>query len=492
MTNLRVIAVAAMVLLQGCAALYFWDAGAPPEAPRYALDDWPYEEYWTRVMYQGDKIGFTHLTLEPDGSTDTFLIHSEASLKVNLMGTEKEVKLLAVDRVNPDLSLQGFSYDYDLDGQHVKLTGLVEGDLLTVTVDNGGGKVVETYPLKDPVFPTSIINLYPARYGLHINAAYDYTVYDGETRSLANVKQQVVRYEQSEFFPGPAFRVLTQMQDQMYTTWVNARAEPLLERSVNSGFISGMESEYQAKRYLTQAALNKYETLLNYSHVPTDRPVNSPRDIDSLEVELQGAGAIAAFPDDERQQCGVGVNGSMRCRIDGSRSGPNELSNESREAYLATSVTVPTQHPMIRLFAEDIVRRAETDIERINSLLDWLRANIDSETADINTALDVLSQRKAEAQGYSFLFAAFARALDIPTRVVNGIVYSESHPGFLYHTWVESWVDGHWQAIDPALGQLYADATHIKLVEGESLDDLAPLLDVLGRLSARIVAVGTK
>ena len=48
------------------------------------------------------------------------------------------------------------------------------------------------------------------------------------------------------------------------------------------------------------------------------------------------------------------------------------------------------------------------------------------------------------------------------------------------------------EAIDPAFDQLYADATHIKLVEGESLADLAPLLDVLGRMSARIVAVGTK
>ena len=72
---------------------------------------------------------------------------------------------------------------------------------------------------------------------------------------------------------------------------------------------------------------------------------------------------------------------------------------------------------------------------------------------------------------------------------MNGIVYSEPHDGFLYHTWVESQVDGQWQAIDPILGQIHADATHIKFVEGENMADLTPLLAVIGKLSARIVEV---
>jgi hypothetical protein len=87
------------------------------------------------------------------------------------------------------------------------------------------------------------------------------------------------------------------------------------------------------------------------------------------------------------------------------------------------------------------------------------------------------------------LYAAFARAAKIPTRVVNGVVYSKNHQGFLYHTWAESLVDGRWMAIDPTLRQIPADATHIKLIEGERMGDLLPLVDLIGHIKIEIIAV---
>jgi hypothetical protein len=73
--------------------------------------------------------------------------------------------------------------------------------------------------------------------------------------------------------------------------------------------------------------------------------------------------------------------------------------------------------------------------------------------------------------------------------VVNGLVYSELGPGLLYHTWTESWLEGRWQVIDPTFGQFRADATHLKLVEGEQMAELAPLIPLIGRLKARIIAL---
>ena len=85
--------------------------------------------------------------------------------------------------------------------------------------------------------------------------------------------------------------------------------------------------------------------------------------------------------------------------------------------------------------------------------------------------------------------AALARALGIPTRVVNGVVYSEDYDGFLYHTWAESFVGGTWLPVDPTFAMAPADATHVKLVEGETLAELAPLVDWIGRLQVRVIAV---
>jgi transglutaminase-like putative cysteine protease len=79
------------------------------------------------------------------------------------------------------------------------------------------------------------------------------------------------------------------------------------------------------------------------------------------------------------------------------------------------------------------------------------------------------------------------RALGVPTRVVNGLVYSAEHGGFLYHTWAESLVEGSWRAVDPTFNQTQADATHIALVRGESLTELVPLVDWVG--NTRIVVL---
>jgi transglutaminase-like putative cysteine protease len=118
-----------------------------------------------------------------------------------------------------------------------------------------------------------------------------------------------------------------------------------------------------------------------------------------------------------------------------------------------------------------------------------MQNNIEQEPVDVFTALDVLSRKKAECQGHTYLYAAFARSLGIPTRVVNGIVYSQHYSGFLYHAWAESLIGDHWITVDPTLVQLPADATHIKFVEGESFLDLMPMVDLVGRLQVQIIAV---
>jgi transglutaminase-like putative cysteine protease len=123
-------------------------------------------------------------------------------------------------------------------------------------------------------------------------------------------------------------------------------------------------------------------------------------------------------------------------------------------------------------------------------IVDWIQENVEGVAVDSFSALDVLATRKAECQGNSYLYAALGRSLGIPTRIVNGLVYSDNYGGgFFYHTWAESLIDNRWVPVDPTFGQVVADATHIKLLEGESLDQLAPLVGLMGRLQATVVAV---
>jgi hypothetical protein len=487
MSYLKLLLPLVFVLLQGCAGMYFKDAGEPAVTPRYALEDWPYEEYWTGIVFNGSKIGFSHLRMEKDEKRPgTFLITSEASLHFHFLAIDKKVKLISRDWVNPDLTINGFVYDYDLDGNRMKLYGVVRNNVLLVFIDSASGRIEESYPLTAPLYPTSVINLYPVFHGLNLDALYEYMVYDGESQRMTTLTQKVDNYERSDLFEGEAYKIETSMHGQDVTTWINSKAEPLLETSMNGVFIAGLESEDMAKRYLTQAALNKDDALLNFSLVETDRRLDMPRQTSLLKLELAGAHEMQDFPNDSRQQC-TAAERVMHCRIDGSQF-PITFDDRNRD-YLGSSIAVPTRHATIRNISNLVTLEAETDSQKVAALLTWIQDHIRPELTDVFSALDVLQQRKAECQGFSFLFASFARSVGIPTRIVNGIVYSEQHPGFLYHTWVESQVDGQWQSIDPTFGQLHADATHIKLVEGENMADLTPLLGVIGKLSAKIVEV---
>jgi hypothetical protein len=45
-------------------------------------------------------------------------------------------------------------------------------------------------------------------------------------------------------------------------------------------------------------------------------------------------------------------------------------------------------------------------------------------------------------------------------------------------------------AIDPTFAQIGADATHVKLLEGETPAELLPLVDIVGKVTARVIAYG--
>jgi len=493
MSHLKPVILAVLVLIQSCAGSQQkeTDPNIPTSIPKFALADWPYQEYWTGIAFNDQKVGFSHMRMEQgEMLPGTYLITSETSLLFQFFSRGKQIKLHSRDWVNPDLTINGFVYDYHLDGNRMKLYGVVRNNILNVVIDSSSGRVTQSHRLTSPLYPVSVINLYPAFHGLHTDTKHSYTVFDGESQRMISLTQSILGYEYTDQFEGKAWKVSTSMNNQDMTTWINSKAQPLLESSMQGMLIAGLKSEEMARHYLDQASLNKEENLLNFSLIQTNRPVVLPRQVTHLEFELSGLEKMPFFPVDDRQEC-VETHDAMRCRISGSSSPVGHLPTSQREAYLATSIAIPAQHPKIRNLASEITRTAVTEQDKIIALLDWMRSNIRAEVMDVFTALDVLEKRKAECQGHSLLFASFARSLGIPTRVVNGIVYSEQYPGFLYHTWVESLVDGHWQAIDPIFGQLHADATHIKMVEGDNPADVTPLLNIVGRLSAKILKADT-
>ena len=486
----RFAGLAALLLLAGCQSFYFRDAGPAPDTPlAYPLSELPYSQYWTGIVFNGEKIGFTHFAVRPlAGEGRRYEIRSEASFVLRFLGIEKKIVLKARDVVDETLGLQEFEYDYRIDGSELIQSGRRVGEALHVRLVNAGKTTERTFPAPGKIHPSSVIALYPVVHGLRLGAEYRYPVYDGQTQVVAEIGQQVAAYEQSQFFEGNAYKLETRLHGQSTTTWIDRQGRPVFELALRGVMISALEEEGRAKRYIALAALNKKESLIEFSLLRPEAPIADPRRAARMRVELTGLNQPA--PSGAMQQCKATTRERQVCEI-GLRPRAAPRAPESAEAakYLAASLTVQSRDPGIRGAAQHAAPDTLPTMERIKRLVAWIDQNIEKAPIDVFSALDAFQQKKAECQGHAYLYTAMARAIGIPTRVVNGLAYSGQLQGFLFHSWAESLVEGRWVAVDPTFGQSVADATHIKLLEGESLAELLPLIDWVGKIKLRVLAL---
>lgn len=131
---------------------------------------------------------------------------------------------------------------------------------------------------------------------------------------------------------------------------------------------------------------------------------------------------------------------------------------------LEPTLAVESDAPAIRETAQRVVG-AEADAwkaaKKLNLFVNGHLEKVYGSSSD--RATDVLKARKGDCTEHSLLLTALARAVGIPARRVDGLVYMESTdkvPALYWHEWVEVFV-GEWIAIDPTFGQVVADPTHI-------------------------------
>ncbi len=488
-------AAGCLILLSSCAPLYFQTLKPPAEPLRFpTLGDLPYRELWSGFVFNGEKIGFTTLKITPIPEKNLFRISSEARMRFLFMGLDKRIIMKSEDTVRPDLTLVSFHYEQEMDGKPLLIEGSVSNGRFRAEQKSGDKTKTLDYRIEGPLYPTSAINLYPILRGIAVGSNYRYPVFDPQTQSLTEVTQKVVTFEESrKLIIEPAFKIETLMHEYEASAWINLRGETIFELGMGGVLITYKEDEAQARRYLSEASLNKKDLLLDFSLIKTEKPLPCPREARYLEVALEGvAGQLPLLrgPGQDVLEKKEGGKNIALYRVTSDplfppKSAAKELPQEERLLYLSATSHIEAEHPEIRETAAGITAGAVTPREKAERLTGWVAREVKDEAVDSFSALEVLHTRKGECQAHAMLYAALARASGIPTKLVGGLVYMEGL-GFLYHSWVESWLDG-WAAVDPTFNQAAADATHVKLVEGPDWMSVLQLGKVVGRIKLKII-----
>jgi transglutaminase-like putative cysteine protease len=147
-------------------------------------------------------------------------------------------------------------------------------------------------------------------------------------------------------------------------------------------------------------------------------------------------------------------------------------------ANLKSTIAVESDNADIIALAKKVAGDEKNAYAVAKKVIMWVNANMTKDYgSSSDRASDILRTMKGDCTEHALLSVAMLRALGIPARRVDGVVYlkqGDDVPALYWHEWVEAYV-GEWTQLDPTFGQPVADATHFAVGE-ESNAEITPLI----------------
>jgi len=457
------------------AALNFQPLAKPPLGDR-----------WFGIFFNDERTGFVHVRIGESGAG--YRIESESSVKMSGIGFSREASVRESYIVNRDLTLASFEVSQTIDGSPMKLSGEVRGKTVKVTVESAGNRKEKSLTTKGAVYPSAALNLYPLFQGAAAGKKYRVSMLDVEAVAVKQVRITALKYEKLDG------RDVLHLRNDLYPfvdndAWVDQEGNTLRE-SVRDGWIeTRAEDESTARAYLSEAALSKKDMIADFSLVPVDRPIEKAEELRYLELELSGFPGTFPLLQGPLQKADRREGGVVLFTVDTRPLKPPAAppAEEPADAkrYLEPSDRILADNPEIVRRTAEILGELKDRRAAVEKLVRWVADYVESTFTDSQSPLETLQKRTGNCQSHARLYASLARAAGIPTRFVSGLVYVPDK-GFLYHSWAESYL-GYWLPVDPTYGQVPVDATHVKLAEGDSAADLAPLTGIIGAIKGKVL-----
>jgi hypothetical protein len=438
---------------------------------------------WMGIYAQGQKIGFS--TSQVRSWEGGFILEEKALLRLSLLGIPREITTRTSIVTDRSFLLKSFELTLESGPTRFSSKGWVEGKFLRVQMVSAGRVRTLEIPWREKTWVPQTL-----RYALLLEGALE----TGKRFSVPMLDPLTFTYEQLEMVVGAkeereiggktvqAFPVTYTWGSLSLKAWVSPEGEVLEEEGLG-GLRMVKESEQQAQ--LQGWPVGKGVDLFRTMAVPVKGEIANPREVGYLKVIFTGADLSKFSLEEGRQKRWGSVVEVTKEKMEGAED--YELPHKGGlipSEYLSPSLLVQSDDEAIRRKTVEILKGERSALRAVRLIMEWVYENVEKvPTMGVPSAVEVLSTAQGDCNEHAVLFAALARAAGIPTKICAGLLYDSGH--FYYHAWNEVFL-GKWFSLDATLGQFPADATHIKLVEGE-LQGQARLVGVIGRLKAEIL-----
>lgn len=431
------------------------------------------EEKWMGVYMGEQHVGWA-VSREAPTADGGLVFSQQTSFKVNTMGSVQDVLLAGTALVGPDGVLRSFDF---LLTSPVKAVarGELRGRVLYIDADLGGDRQSFTLPVRDP--PVLAMTLPLQLRGATMEPGATFSVPFFDPMSLSTQQAQV-RVDAPEALPdgGTGWWLTTTYGNTQTRKLVDAEGETLREEA---GL--GLRSMRMSKAEALDVDGGEPPDMVALAAAPLEGSLPDARATRILSLRVDGVDA-SRLADDPPLQRVQGSNVTVSVPLLAEL--PTLPVREDGPDTVAT-LSLPADHPEIRARAEAVVGDAPDRLEavrRINTFVhDYLQK---VPVVGLPNGLEVLRSGKGDCNEHTALFVSLARAAGIPARIAAGLVWSSRlGDSFYYHAWPEVRLGGptEWVPVDPTFGQLPADATHLKVVNGD-LDKQIEIMGLMGKI----------
>jgi hypothetical protein len=447
-------------------------------------------EEWLGIYFDHQKVGYAVNTRVPtvDGG---LLLQHHASFTVAAFGKINRIVSAGTAVLDKNGVLQVFDAFLEAEPVRLNVRGEVRGDKLVISLLQGGEHSELILDLDAPPQVSATLNAWIAMQDeLKVGQKYEVPYFSPTTLSQDVMTLKVIS---TEVLPnGEEAHWIERSVAGVTTRALLTPAGDLLREEGGFGTSLVRLTREQA---LAMPEGQEPVDIIALSSVRLVGYLPNARQSRNLTLQILGV-EPERIRNEPPLQTRVGDQVTMVTpRVDDWEPVPRQADPEAFAVYLESTPFLQVEHREIVDAARELAGPFQERLPAVRKLNNWVfETLVKTPVMGVPNALEVLRIRQGDCNEHTALMVALARAAGIPARIAAGVVYSDrvaETGAFYYHAWPEVYMgeEGGWIPVDPTFGQVPADATHVKIVEGD-LGRQIEIMGVMGRLGFKLIKGG--
>lgn len=438
----------------------------------------PYES-WMNATMMGVKVGYLHIQVDRAkyNDQDVLRVDSDMFTEINRFGISIKMTKTKLFYIKDDLTPLYFQSKSDETGQEKVVEGTVKNGMVQIKTTLEG-KTTEKY-LKlppDAIFAEALED-YTIRKGLKVGNKFSVKAFSLDLYDIININAEVASKGSIDYNGQPkdtyAVDYTMDIMGGIKTReWMTEDAEIYRMETASLGMIFT-----KVEREDALGEVGQFDIILKTNvQLQGDKPAPGIKHF-KAKASLPEGNIIKTFVNNDRQKVTAGeksdegiINITLK-DVDENSAIIRPVSDKELAQYLKPSIYVQSDDPEIISKAQEIAGSEKNSWIASMKICKWVYENMKNKNYKVGfgTAKQTLKELQGDCSEHTVLFIGLARALGIPSRICTGLVYHKD--AFYYHFWPEVYI-GRWISMEPTLGQIQADASHIQFssvqVETES------------------------